>query len=70
MAPAASPMPSSRSSVNVPFLAAAAVLIGIGLVAMTAWMVNQTWDWFALGIPTLGIGGLMLFHRATGPDTA
>jgi Na+/proline symporter len=60
---------SSASSLSVPFLVLAAVLIGVGLFGMAYWLVTFQWVYFASLIP-LALGGYMLFTRGTGPDRA
>ena len=58
------------SSVNLPFLLGAAILCGIGLTLMSAWMVTSTWLYFGAGVVTAVVGGLLLFARGTGADSA
>lgn len=59
-----------RSSVNLPFLLLSAVLIGIGLTSLSAWMLDGLWWTLGLGIVTCTVGGFLLFQRGTGADAA
>jgi Na+/proline symporter len=59
----------TESSISVPFLVLASVLIGLGLAGMAYWLVTFQWLYFASVIPTV-LGGYMLFTRGTGPDRA
>ncbi|MGA8710454.1 MAG: hypothetical protein WB786_04390 [Thermoplasmata archaeon] len=61
--------PSAPSSLSVPFLVLASVLIGLGMAGMAYWLVTFQWLYFASVIP-LVLGALMLFARGTGPDRA
>jgi Na+/proline symporter len=61
--------PTAQSSLSVPFLVLAAVLIGFGLFGMAYWLVTFQWLYFASVIPT-ALGAYMLFTRGTGPDRA
>lgn len=60
---------STASSLSVPFLLLAAVLIGVGLFGMAYWLVTFQWVYFA-SVISLALGGYMLFTRGTGPDRA
>jgi len=60
---------TTASSVSLPFLVLAAVLIGVGLSGMAYWLVTFQWVYFASLIPLI-LGALMLFTRGTGPDRA
>jgi len=60
---------STASSLSVPFLVLATVLIGVGMFGMAYWLVTFQWVYFASVIP-LALGAYMLFTRGTGPDRA
>jgi len=71
--PAPMPAANARSpsaSVNVPFLIGAAILCGIGVAAMSLWMVTQSFDYFGLGVLCAVVGGFLLFQKGTGADAA
>ena len=59
----------AASSLSVPFLVLAAVLIGIGLFGMAYWLVTFQWPYFS-SVIAVALGGYMLFTRGTGPDRA
>lgn len=59
----------SESSLSVPFLVFAALLIGVGLFGMAYWLVTFEWLYFASVVP-LVVGAYLLFTRGTGPDRA
>ncbi|MCI4318288.1 MAG: hypothetical protein L3J96_07090 [Thermoplasmata archaeon] len=58
---------SAPETVSIPFLLAAALLIGGGLFAIATWFVTGQWIWF-VGILPVVLGGFMLFSPRTGPD--
>ncbi|MCI4369360.1 MAG: hypothetical protein L3K09_07360 [Thermoplasmata archaeon] len=55
------------NSISVPFVIAAAVLIGVGLFAMAAFLITFTWLYF-LGILPVLAGALLLFDPRSGSD--
>jgi hypothetical protein len=59
----------ARSPINVGWVVLAALLIGLGLFMMAYWLVTFQWVFF-LGIAPCVGGGLMLFSRRAGFDTA
>ena len=68
---AASPSPrdgaAPRMSVSLPFLLAAAAIIGVGVMLFTEFMLTFQ----LLYLPSVLLfllGGLMLFHPLSGPD--
>jgi len=62
--------PAHPNTVNLPYLLGAAVLCGVGVTLMSSWIVTQSWLYFGLGVLTAVVGGLMLFQRGTGADSA
>ncbi|MCI4350043.1 MAG: hypothetical protein L3K15_00800 [Thermoplasmata archaeon] len=51
------------------FIVLAAVLIGIGLLMLMAWIVSLTTDWFwAAGLLPVALGTIVLFLPQSGPD--
>ncbi|MGI0131623.1 MAG: hypothetical protein ACREDK_00775 [Thermoplasmata archaeon] len=60
---------ATTDSLYLPFLVAAALLIGGGLFSAMFWLVTLQWVWFA-GIGLLVLGALMLFSRRAGADRA
>lgn len=47
----------------------ASVLCGLGLLAVSYWLITFRWLYFA-GLAPLAVGAYLLFTRATGPDHA
>ncbi len=58
-----------RSPISVPWVVLSALLIGLGLFMLAYWLVTFTWLDF-LGIAPCVLGGLMLFSRRAGFDSA
>lgn len=59
----------SAGRISVPVLLGAALLIGLGLLAIASWLIWFNWLDF-LGILPLILGAYLLFTRGTGPDRA
>ena len=60
---------SPSSSLSVPYLILASVLIGAGWFGVAYWIVTFQWLYFASLVPLI-LGAYMLFTRGTGPDRA
>jgi hypothetical protein len=58
-----------RSPISVTWVLASALLIGLGIFMMAYWLLTFAW-FYALGVAPCVIGGLMLFSRRAGYDTA
>ncbi len=58
-----------KSPISIPYLLGAAVLIGIGLVCASLWIVYFDWRLF-LGFGPLVVGAFMLFSPRAGADRA
>jgi hypothetical protein len=58
-----------RGPLSIPFVIAAALLIGLGIFLISLWMETFSWAYFG-GIGLLAIGGLMLFSPRAGADRA
>lgn len=61
--------PVVKSPISIPFVMLAAVLIGVGILALVYWLVTFEWIYFGGILPSL-TGGLMLFHPRAGADRA
>ncbi len=59
----------AKRTISIPFLVAAALLIGGGLFTISLWLTYFNW-WFFLGLLPLIVGALMLFNPRTGLDRA
>jgi hypothetical protein len=60
---------SQQSSISVPFVIAAAVLIGVGVFTISYAL--TIWDgWYLVGIAPLFLGATLLFSQRTGLDRA
>jgi hypothetical protein len=57
------------SPISVPWVVLSAVLIGLGLFMLAYWLLTFNWFFF-LGIAPCLAGGLMLFSRRAGVDSA
>jgi membrane-bound ClpP family serine protease len=57
------------SSISIPFVVLAAILIGAGLLLLFTWLVTFSWLWF-VGVLPVTLGTLMLFDRRAGADVA
>ncbi len=55
--------------VSVPFVLAAAIVCGVGLVLLFLWIVTFTWPYLS-GIGLLILGVAMLMNRRAGLDRA
>jgi hypothetical protein len=60
----------ARDSVNLPFLVAVAIIIGVGLTFAPAWFLTGNWLYFGIFVTMFAVGGYLLFHRGTGADSA
>ena len=58
-----------RNSISVPFVIAASVLAGVGLLLVLLWLITFNWLYFP-GVALVLAGGLMLFDRRAGSDRA
>ena len=58
-----------RGTLSIPFVIAAALLIGLGIFLISLWMETFSWAYFS-GVGLLAIGGLMLFSPRAGADRA
>jgi hypothetical protein len=58
-----------KSPISVPYLLAAAALIGVGLACASLWIVLFNWLLF-LGFAPLALGAFMLFSPRAGADRA
>ena len=58
-----------RSPISVPWVILAALLMGLGVFMMAYFLVTFSWIYF-LGIAPCVAGGLMLFSRQAGVDSA
>ena len=61
--------PHEKSPISIPYLLAAAVLIGIGLTSASLWILSFNWLLF-LGFAPLVVGAFMLFSPRAGADRA
>jgi hypothetical protein len=61
---------TGAASVNVPFLLLAGVIIAVGITMVPAWFLTGSWLYFGVFIATFLVGGLLLFDRRTGADSA
>jgi len=68
-ATAEAPSAHATSSVSIPFVIGAAVLVGIGIMGMAYWLITFHWVFLASVLP-LAAGGLLLFSKGSGPDHA
>jgi len=57
------------NSLSIPFVLAAALLMGLGIFALTIWLVTFNWAWFA-GVLPATVGALMMFDRRAGSESA
>jgi hypothetical protein len=60
---------SVKSPISVPWVILSAALIGLGLWLDAYWLLTFNWLFFT-GFPICVLGGLMLFSRRAGYDTA
>jgi Na+/proline symporter len=60
---------ATKSAISIPFVVLAALLIGVGILALVYWLVTFDWLYFGGLIPSL-TGALMLFHPRAGADRA
>ncbi|MFZ1022943.1 MAG: hypothetical protein WAN87_02260 [Thermoplasmata archaeon] len=61
--------PSQRGSISVPFVIAAAVLIGVGVFTIS-YALTIFDGWYLVGIAPLFLGAILLFSPRTGLDRA
>ena len=61
--------PHAKSPISVPWVVGAALLIGLGVFAMAYFLLTFNLLYF-FGIGALALGGLMLFSRRAGVDSA
>jgi hypothetical protein len=61
--------PSQQSSISVPFVIAAAVLIGVGVFTIS-YALTVFDGWYLIGIAPLFLGAMLLFNQRTGLDRA
>jgi hypothetical protein len=61
--------PSQRSSISVPFVIAAAVLIGVGVWTIS-YALTVFDGWYLIGIAPLFLGATLLFSQRAGLDRA
>ncbi|MCI4365496.1 MAG: hypothetical protein L3K10_05490 [Thermoplasmata archaeon] len=57
------------SPISVPWVVLSAVLVGVGLFFVWWWVTTFDWLYF-LGVAPCVLGGLMLFSRRAGLDSA
>ena len=57
-------------TIQLPFLIGISILIGIGVACVPTWFITGDWTYFAVFVGTFTIGGLLLFNRRTGADSA
>lgn len=60
---------AAKSTLSIPFVVLAALLIGVGILALVYWIVTFDWLYFGGILPSL-TGALMLFHPRAGADRA
>ena len=63
------PHAATKSAISIPWVALAALLIGVGILGMVYFLVTFDWLYFGALIPSL-TGALMLFHPLAGADRA
>jgi|HubBroStandDraft_1064217.scaffolds.fasta_scaffold736117_1 hypothetical protein len=62
--------PVGAATVNLPFLVGTGVIIGIGVACAPAWFITGSWLFFGIFVGAFALGGLLLFNRRTGADSA
>ncbi len=63
------PSGHQKTPISVPYVAGAALLIGVGLFLIFYWLLTFQWAFFS-GIFLLVIGVLLLFDRRAGLDAS
>ncbi len=62
--------PVGAATVNIPFLLVAGIVIAIGITCVPAWFLTGSWLYFGIFVGAFAVGGLLLFDRRTGADSA
>jgi uncharacterized membrane protein HdeD (DUF308 family) len=59
----------TKSAISIPWVVGAAILIGVGVLAMVYFLLTLNWLYFS-GVLASLTGALMLFHPLAGADRA
>jgi hypothetical protein len=65
----ASPTAAGADTISIPWVLLSAVMCGVGLFAVSYWLLTQNWLWF-LGILPVILGAIMFLSPRMGPDHA
>jgi hypothetical protein len=60
---------AGTDTISIPWVLLSAALCGIGLFAVSYWLLTQSWLWF-LGIIPVILGAMMFLSPRMGPDHA
>jgi membrane-bound ClpP family serine protease len=58
---------SVPGTISIPWVIAAAVLVGVGLLILLYFLLSFNWL-YLVGVAPVVVGGMMLFDRRAGPD--
>ncbi len=58
------------TSFSIPVTIFAAIISMIGVFCMESFILTQNWFYFLFAVPCAFLGGLLLFSRFTGPESA